>query len=557
MLKKIFIMFITITLLVGVCGSVKATELKTTLDVIQQASETKYLENDQGYISKTIVDSNSETGEVTIELKLSNTSKETEISTETEIFLVIDNSFSMDFAVTEQTTRRELLISAMRTFVNQIYAQSSNVKVGLVRFAGKDSWNSTNSPTLTNGTNLMCNLTKDKQTILSAITAFENLETKETATNNSHCESSTNIAAGIKKANDNFSESCNNKIIILLTDGLPSQDLTFSTTSDNATIYGNTKNTLLEIGNSGTYVISMMTGTSNEDEIENAQEDIKSIFGTETNPTTGAFYNVSDANIEEVVSNKIYANVMEKVQNPINTVKIVDYFPEDITENFEFSYVGNPSIGTASEGIDEETKTISWDIGTLKGDEVATLKYKLKIKDMKNTDLLNKTIATNEKVELTYKDTESKDYTVELTSSPKIQLSELKEELTATVTYDPTTNTTGKVTATIKTNKKVNEVEGWTLSEDGMTLTKEYSTNATETVHLVDIDNMTKDVVVKITNIIKEEPKQPEQPPKDDTTATGKLPQTGVSATIIISLMAVTIISIIIYKKYNSYKDIK
>lgn len=559
MLKKIFIMFITITLLVGICGSVNATELKTRLDVIQQASETKYLENDQGYISKTIVDSNAETGEVTIELKLSNTAKEVETSTETEIFLVIDNSFSMDYAVTEETTRRELLILAMRNFVNQIYTQSSNVKVGLVRFAGKDTWNSSYSPTLKNATNLMCNLTKDKDTMLSAITAFENLETKQTASNNSHCESSTNIAAGIKKANDNFSENCNNKIIILLTDGLPTQDLTFSTTSDNATIYGNTKNTLLEIGNSGTYIISMMTGTSTQDEEEheNAQADIESIFGTESNPTTGAFYNIADTNIENVVSEDIFANVMEKVQNPINTVKIVDYFPEDITENFEFSYVGNASTGTVSEGIDEETKTISWDIGTLKGDEVATLKYKLKIKDMNNTELLNKTIATNEKVVLTYKDTESKDYTVELTSSPKIQLSEVKEELTATVTYDPTSNTTGKVTATIKTNKKVNEVEGWALSEDGMTLTKEYSTNATETVHLVDIDNMTKDVVVKITNIVKEEPKQPEELPKDDTTATGKLPQTGVSATIIISLMAVTVISIIIYKKYNTYKDIK
>ena len=32
---------------------------------------------------------------------------------------------------------------------------------------------------------------------------------------------------------------------------------------------------------------------------------------------------------------------------------------------------------------------------------------------------------------------------------------EIKEELTATVSYDPTTTTTGKVTATIKTNKKV------------------------------------------------------------------------------------------------------
>lgn len=551
MLKKIFIMFITITLLVGICGNVNATELKTTLDVIQQASETKYLENDQGYISKTIVDSNAETGEVTIELKLSNTAKEVETSTETEIFLVVDNSGSMGYTTSTGQIRRDMMVSSLKTLVNYIYDNSVNVKVGLVRFAN-------NGELLTNSTALMCELTNDKQTMLNAISEYENLDTslEIDGVEMEHCESGTNIEAGLKKANDNFSANCKNKILVLLTDGIPNASLSYSTASY---VYNATKTRLQSIGNSGVTVISMMTGVTQEDDANNidSQEVIEQIFGTETNPTTGKFYNIADANLETVVTEDILADIMEKVQNPINTVKIVDYFPEDITENFEFSYVGNASTGTASEGIDEETKTISWDIGTLKGDEVATLKYKLKIKDMKNTDLLNKTIATNEKVVLTYKDTESKDYTVELTSSPKIQLSEVKEELTATVTYDPTTNTTGKVTATIKTNKKVNEVEGWTLSEDGMTLTKEYSTNATETVHLVDIDNMTKDVVVKITNIIKEEPKQPEEPSKDDTTATGKLPQTGVSATIIISLMAVTVISIIIYKKYNSYKDIK
>ena len=134
------------------------------------------------------------------------------------------------------------------------------------------------------------------------------------------------------------------------------------------------------------------------------------------------------------------------------------------------------------------------------------------------------------------------------------QLNEIQEkdkELTATVTYNPTTNTTGKVTATIKTNKKVNEVDGWTLLEDGMTLTKEYATNITETVHLVDIYNITKNVEIKISNIITEEST------KDETTSSEVLPQAGVDTTIIISLIATAIISVIIYKKYNSYKDIK
>ena len=439
--RVILIMFTILTIIITLIPNVKATDLKTELQIVNQSSETKYLDNDQGYISKKIVDSNAETGEVTIELKLSNTKKETEQNTDTEIFLVVDNSFSMDFAVTEQKTRRELVISAMRTFANQIYAHFSNVKVGLVRFAGKDSWNSSYSPTLTNATNLMCNLTTDKQTVLSAITAFENLETMQTASNNSHCESSTNIAAGIKKANDNFSEECTNKIIILLTDGLPSQDLTFGLSSSSSVIYENTRNTLLKIGNSGTYVISMMTGTSNEDEHEDAQKDVESIFGTETNPTTGAFYNVSDSNIQKIVTEDIYSDVMEKVQNPINTVKIVDYFPEDITENFEFSYIEKPSNGTVSDAIDTESKTINWNIETLKGNEETTLKYKLKLKDMKNEELLEKVIATNEKVVLTYTDSESSNKEVILESSPKIKLTKIEEK-----NQQEPTNTTTTIT---------------------------------------------------------------------------------------------------------------
>ncbi len=546
MLKKIFIMFITIILLVGICGSVNATELKTTLDVIQQASETKYLENDQGYISKTIVDSNAEMGEVTIELKLSNTKKETNTNGSTEVFFVIDNSPSMELVTDSGKVRKNLIINSAKTLASSIFKQSSSVKIGTVKFTGNGNFSSIG---LNNAT-LVQSLSDNETTVLSGIQKVADSSTS----------SGTNIDAGLQKANNNFSNDCKNKIIVLFTDGVPTCDVkgtnagNDTTTEESLTAQANTKATIQNLSNSGVYLISMMTGLDPEaDEYNNDLLAITNIFGTANNPTAGKFYNIKDADIEEIVNNNILADVIEKIQNSINTVKIVDYFPEDITKNFEFSYVGSANTGIASKGIDEETKTISWDIGTLKGEEVAKLKYRLKIKDMQNTDLLNKTIATNEKVVLTYKDKESKDYTIELTSSPKIQLSEVKEGLTATVTYNPTTNTTGKVTATIKTNKKVNEVESWTISEDGMKLTKEYTENATETIHLVDMDNMTKDIVVKITNIVKEEPKQPE----DDTTATGKLPQTGVSATIIISLMVVTVISIIIYKKYNSYKDIK
>ena len=260
-------------------------------------------------------------------------------------------------------------------------------------------------------------------------------------------QSGTNIQKGLMKAETLFSENAGNKVIILLTDGLPNEDGERNNVGDkemiltNETykkILENTKNELLNIKKNGIMPISLMTGVNSNDVdddgevITSTEEDIKAIemiFGTEEKPTAGKFYNAKTTDIDKVVQEDITKDVQEVLNKPINEVKVVDYFPKDITENFEFSYVGEPSTGTKSDKINTETNTIEWDIGKLKGDEVATLKYKLKIKDMKNMNLLNKTIATNEKVVLTYKDTASKDYTVTLTSSPTIQLSEVKEDL--------------------------------------------------------------------------------------------------------------------------------
>ena len=558
MLRKSLSVLLIFVLIMGISSISSATELKTTLNVIQQASETKYLENDQGYISKTVVDSNKDTGEVTIELKLSNTAKEVETSTETEIFLVIDNSPSMDFVTQNGLTRKEIVISAAKKLVEKLLENSTSIKIGIVKFYGGYSESSASA--------LMCSLTNDKNKVLETL---ETLKLQSTS-------AGTNILAGITRAKNNFSSNCQNKIEILLTDGVPNYDFAYNQAGNDTTtataqkVQENTKNGIISIDNSGIYLISMMTGMSENDgntdkkgnvytntsSVEDDLKAVEKIFGTSEKPTVGKFYLVASADVDNIINNDILKDTMEKIQNPINTTKIVDYFPEDITENFEFSYVGNPSVGTKTETIDTESKTITWDIGTLKGDEVATLKYKLKIKDMKNTELLNKTIATNQKVVLTYKDKDSKDYTVELTSSPKIQLSELKEELIATVSYNPTTETTKTVKATIKTNKKVNEVDGWTLSEDSMTLIKEYTKNTTETVHLVDIEGMTADVEVLINNIKTENSNINSNAKKDNTIAPGTMPYTGGTFFVILTVLSITAVAIYVYKRNNDLKGI-
>ena len=404
-MKKISI-FLTTLLAVILIFSTNVFATTNVLKVVEKSSETKKLENDQGYISKTIVDSDEENGEVTIELKLANTSeKEVQTTTTTsngnaEIVLVIDDSGSMSEEVSTGITRRKAIHNASKELVNKIFDTYNNVKIGVVKFGGGDN--------VIEDAQKMCDLTNNKETILSAITA------------NSNVVGATNLEAGILVAKGMYSTDKTNRIMIILTDGVPN-----SAIPDNGkSVKEITKDTLINTSNGGINIVTMLTETEYPDYAEE-------IFGTPTNPTVGKYYYIADSSITTIISDSIYNDVIEKIHVPneqITETKIVDYFPKDIMDNFEFSYVGNPSMGTISDKIDDTTKTITWNIGTVKDLEVASVKYKLKLKDMNNTNLLDKVIATNEKVVLTYKDAQAADYTVTLDSSPKIKLTEQKEE---------------------------------------------------------------------------------------------------------------------------------
>ena len=76
-----------------------------------------------------------------------------------------------------------------------------------------------------------------------------------------------------------------------------------------------------------------------------------------------------------------------------------------------------------------------------------------------------------------------------------------KVELEAKVAYSTTEATKGTVKVTIKANKKIKQVEGWTLDEAGVTLTKTYAQNAEEVVELQDLTGNKVKVNIKINNI--------------------------------------------------------
>ena len=62
------------------------------------------------------------------------------------------------------------------------------------------------------------------------------------------------------------------------------------------------------------------------------------------------------------------------------------------------------------------------------------------------------------------------------------------KDLVASISYSTNSLTYKTVVATITSNKELEEVKGWTLSEDKKTLTKEYSSNTEENVTIKDKD---------------------------------------------------------------------
>ncbi len=513
---KSVIIFIIIIVLFGSYSNTFASDTNVRLNIIQNASEIK-LDNDQGYITKTIVDSNSETGEVTIEVKVSNTSKKEENVDNTEVIFVIDNSSSMNYKGNTKEVRKDLVIKSAKNLASSIFKQLSNVKIGIVKFTGVG--NSVGAGI--NNATLVQALSDDEDTVLKGIQKIAN----------SQASSGTNIDAGLQRANNNFSQNAKNKIIVLFTDGIPNADVKGTHSSSDTTseksliVQTNTKNTIKNIANSGVYLISMMTGINADSKTyESDMNAITNIFGTTSNPTSGKFYNISDTEIQKIVENDILIDIIGRVQNSFNEVKLLDYFPREIIENFEFTYVEQPSIGKVSNSIDKKTNSIIWNIGTIEESEVVTLKYKLKVKNMsKESPIYNKELATNEKIVLTYTDSQEQEYQSLLLDSPKIKL--IGEEKEEAGTIEKQKNQTE--TPIEKTEDKKDETE------------------------------VKKDEKEEKIEKVEDEEKVEKVVPKDTTVANEILPYTGISLIVKMTIVEVFIIAILSLRGYINYKKTK
>ena len=406
--RKIYIsLFLILILLTNLSFASYST---VTMNVVEEPVCTIEL-GENSKFEKKLISKDLNNKEVTIQLQVKN--DEVVNKPTGEIMLVLDNSDSMNTTVSGATTRKELIFNSAKTLISNLLKDNEELKIGIVSFS--TSIDSSKEGTLEDA-NLASSLSNDISTLSNAISNIKADGPR------------TNLESGLELASEQFTKTDNNKYMIVLTDGVPNVALNYDKNYYSDDVISKTKSKLQQLKQSNINVITMLTGIDDETYIpatttKSFGEIIEEIFGTTSNPTVGKFYYVTDNEVESIIKNDIYNSLIPE-NKTLKDIKIIDYFPAEIINNFDFAYVSEANIGTISATVDKSNNSITWTIPELANGETATVQYKLKLKENFDSSIVDKILNTNQKVDITYKDYDNKEQTKTSDISPKLKLTE-------------------------------------------------------------------------------------------------------------------------------------
>ena len=421
--KKILSIFCVFTFLFSLCSSSFAATVsasKTTMSVVDKSICEINLK-DKGKFTKELTEFDANKKEATITLTLKNIMEQENLTKPIEMFLVLDNSHSMT-STYEGKEKRQYVAETATSFVNALFDHYENAKIGIVSFSSVNLGSTLGTE---NDAKLLLGLSDSKDTVQNTITNYTTTEGPYT-----------NIEAGLAIAEKNFTNNTDSqKYIVLISDGVPNLCLDANTTlTYSGVIATNTKNKLVELKNKGYNIFPVLMGLS-ESNVQNPsaptiadgsrnmtyRELAEEIFGTTSAPTAGNFYYIDYTNLSKTVNTDIFNKITYSKDNTLKNIVIKDYFPREILENFNFEYVKSPNIGKVSAEVDISDNSITWEIELLKEGEVATLSYKLTLKDEYNEEIVDKILPTNTKVDIAFETVDGKGNS-NSDVSPKVKL---------------------------------------------------------------------------------------------------------------------------------------
>lgn len=396
-----------------------------------------------------------ETNDKTIDIGLTvKNNQEALLNKAGEVVLLIDSSNSMSTRqVTigdKTTTRKQLVLDSASQLVDKLLSSNSDIKIGVVEFA--TSTDVSKEGTEEDAKAITPALTNQKSDIVSALNTISS----------DVMGSRTNIDIGLKTANkllETSTDSDANKYIVVLTDAVPNTaegvkvDLYTEASADP------TKVTLTSLKESGINVISMLIDIQDEEiKITGRPEDAtfktykdvaQYVFGTPLSPTSGSVYYVNDSDVLDTVTNKIYSELVPVNEYVLTDIVIKDYFPQNIIDNFDFSYLTQPEIGTVSAEVDKTDNSITWTISNLAPGETANFSYRLSLKDTFSSEILDVNLPTNENVTIDYKENQVPGDQKQNNKCPVVKLKVEKQPVDNTIIPDKEMPKTGSNTAII------------------------------------------------------------------------------------------------------------
>ena len=364
--KILFILFLLISL-VSTISSAAYSDI--TMSVVEEPVCTINF-GDSSTFTKKLISKDLNNKEVTLQLQVKNNEEASKPTG--EVMLVIDNSKSMLEKITDTKTREDLVINSAQTLITNLLKDNTKLKIGVVSF-------STNTDISKEGTaedaKLISDLTNDATALSKAISTI------------SYDGPRTNLESGITLAKKYFTKNTesSHKYLIVLTDGVPNVAINYDKNYYSDDVITKTKTALTSLSGQIDNVYVMLTGIKDGDVVaapstKTYNQIISEVFGTTAKPTIGKFYYVTDDNIEKAITSGIYNDLLP-VEKSFKDIKIVDYFPKEIIDNFSFAYVSKANIGSISAEVDKTTNSITWTIPELKSGETATVQYKLKLKE--------------------------------------------------------------------------------------------------------------------------------------------------------------------------------
>ena len=490
-MKKYFKILISILIIILLVTSSSFANTKSFIIVDASDKAENYSFNDnKGVLTQRIIDIDNENHEITVETTVKNTDEEKK---ENEVIFVIDGSLSTAYTSNHEDLYYDRYLELSKNIAKAYREKDENVKVGAVFAYGRkydfdyDKMQNCDTPEPEfYDVNIVPEYTTPVEIEPRVATApTNNIDSFNEAIDSMkdvptefgfswHTKVLTNLQAGIQKAEQSFSDTADNKTIIIISDGIITEDadenyfgpaeypfynyynsdlweekdlsesetqIVYSnqmTYSDidyiQSLIYNNTIKEINALEDKGINVENIVCGYDNdEDTFEDEYDDLDDWGDWEDTDPLYTYSNLLDfSNVESYDFNK-YENMQSIIDsiidnyNPSSTdtntrkLDLTITLSEELLANYELIEVGTPTLGTAASN--ENKDSVIWNIEDLPNDEVKSLIFKLKLKDDHNKETAKEITRISKKI------TAVLDYNVdEIVPNPAIRIEEVPEE---------------------------------------------------------------------------------------------------------------------------------